>query len=373
MSTEFTKVLLVEDSLGDARLIFEGLTEAFPDQFEITHVRRLSEALEWLWEESCDVVLLDLGLPDSHGLATINLLRAQAPAVPLVVLTGFQDEATAVEALKEGAQDYLVKGAVDSKLLARSMRGAIARKEAEEAVTRQAVALTKAEELQRSRQRIIAAQEAVCQEIAARLQTGVGQRLLALMARLQEAVKGIRSSSETARPIEDVVAGLDEVVKQHLALLSLRLYPSSLEHGLVPALLSLRTHLEKAAGVEIEMVVDEELVRRERADPNLVPRQVKLAVYRIASEALIPAAEGVQAWRATLTVRLQPDGRLELAVRRSSLGREEGDLHAGAGMEAMRDYAEAMGGWCAINGASGQGMEVAATFPLGESVAGPPT
>ena len=68
----------------------------------MTHVRRLSEALEYLWEETCNVVLLDLGLPDSHGLDTLVVTRAQAPGVPIVVLTGFQDEALAVEALKGG-------------------------------------------------------------------------------------------------------------------------------------------------------------------------------------------------------------------------------------------------------------------------------
>ena len=102
MSSEPIKVLLVEDNLGDARLLYEGLEEALPEQFQMTHVRRLSEALEYLWEETCDVVLLDLGLPDSHGLDTLVVTRAQAPGVPIVVLTGFQDEALAAEALKGG-------------------------------------------------------------------------------------------------------------------------------------------------------------------------------------------------------------------------------------------------------------------------------
>jgi len=95
MSSESIKVLLVEGNLGDACLLFEGLEEALPGQFQVTHVRRLSAALEYLWHETCDVVLLDLGLPDSHGLVTLDVTRAQAPGVPIVVLTGFQDEALA--------------------------------------------------------------------------------------------------------------------------------------------------------------------------------------------------------------------------------------------------------------------------------------
>ena len=72
MSSESIRVLLVEDNLGDARLLYEGLEEALPGQFQMTHVKRLSEALEYLWKESCDVVLLDLGLPDSHGIDTLD-------------------------------------------------------------------------------------------------------------------------------------------------------------------------------------------------------------------------------------------------------------------------------------------------------------
>src|SRR5437763_14631179 len=91
MSSESIMVLLVEDNMGDARLLYEGMEEALPGQFQVTHVRRLSETLEFLWEDTCDVVLLDLGLPDSHGLDTLVLVRAQAPHVPIVVLTGFAD------------------------------------------------------------------------------------------------------------------------------------------------------------------------------------------------------------------------------------------------------------------------------------------
>ena len=91
MPSETIRVLLVEDNLGDARLLYEGMEEALPGQFQMTHVKRLSEALEYLWKETCHVVLLDLGLPDSHGIDILILTRAQG-RVPIVVLTGFQDE-----------------------------------------------------------------------------------------------------------------------------------------------------------------------------------------------------------------------------------------------------------------------------------------
>ena len=128
------RILLVEDNPGDVRLLREHLSEAKQDRFELTHVATLSGGLEQLAGNRTDVVLLDLSLPDSHGLDTFVRAQAQAPGMPFVVLTGLADETVAAAALREGAQDYLVKGQVDSNLLVRSMRYAIERKRAEEAL-----------------------------------------------------------------------------------------------------------------------------------------------------------------------------------------------------------------------------------------------
>jgi CheY-like chemotaxis protein len=132
MSINTVKVLLVEDHAGEARLLQVALGESSSARFVCTHTQRLGEALELLRQDTFDVVLLDLGLPDSHGLDTLAQVRAEAPRVPIVVMTGFEDESRALKAVQKGAQDYLEKGQVDSKLLARSLRYAIGRKEAEE-------------------------------------------------------------------------------------------------------------------------------------------------------------------------------------------------------------------------------------------------
>ncbi len=134
MAQELIKVLLVEDNPGDARLLQSSLADAKLSQFELTHVQRLAEALNCLRGESYDVVLLDLGLPDSHGLDTLLLARAQTSEIPIVVLSGLDDEALAVKTVQEGAQDYLIKGQGDSSLLVRSIRYAIERKRAENAL-----------------------------------------------------------------------------------------------------------------------------------------------------------------------------------------------------------------------------------------------
>lgn len=105
------KILLVEDNLADARLIQEMLREAPPDAYAFRHADRLEVAREFISNSSPDVILLDLGLPDSQGLATLVLARESCPATPIVVLTGLDDHEFAMEAVRAGAEDYLPKGA----------------------------------------------------------------------------------------------------------------------------------------------------------------------------------------------------------------------------------------------------------------------
>ncbi|MDI6886384.1 MAG: histidine kinase dimerization/phosphoacceptor domain -containing protein [archaeon] len=128
------KVLLVEDNPGDARLIREMLSEARSAQFDLKYADLLSTGLERLAAGEVDVLLLDLLLPDSHGLNTFARAYAQAPEIPIVVLTGIDDDTLAVKAVHEGAQDYLVKEQLDGNLLERSIRYAIERKRAVEQI-----------------------------------------------------------------------------------------------------------------------------------------------------------------------------------------------------------------------------------------------
>jgi signal transduction histidine kinase len=128
MTTKATlQVLLVEDNSGDARLLREMFSNERTGSFELTHVLRLSEALILLAKGGFDIVLLDMGLPDGHGLDTVRRAHAVAPGVPLIVLTGLDDEVLAAEAMKEGAQDYLIKGEIENRALPRALRHSIER------------------------------------------------------------------------------------------------------------------------------------------------------------------------------------------------------------------------------------------------------
>ena len=130
------KTLLVEDNPADIRLIRELLKESAVLPFEFHQVSRLDLALERLRDESFDVVLLDLGLPDSQGMETLRLAHKTKSTTPIVVLTGLNDDQFALQVVHAGAQDYLVKGQFDSQLLVRTIRYAVERKQAEEEVRR---------------------------------------------------------------------------------------------------------------------------------------------------------------------------------------------------------------------------------------------
>lgn len=125
------RFLIVEDDIVDRKLLERLLAKSSLDVATVEYADRLSTALETLSRSSFDVVLLDLGLPDSRGTESVINIQSRAPHVPIIVLSGLDDEATATSAVQKGVQDYLIKGQVDSTLLMRSVRYALERKKAE--------------------------------------------------------------------------------------------------------------------------------------------------------------------------------------------------------------------------------------------------
>ncbi len=134
------RILLIEDTMEDARLIQEalGAEQGSMTAFQLTHASCLTDGLRHLANNETDVVLLDLKLPDSVGLGSVIRVRERSPGVPILVLTASDDTAIAVEAVKQGAEDYLVKGYVQvyPNLLSRAIRYALERQRAEEQVRR---------------------------------------------------------------------------------------------------------------------------------------------------------------------------------------------------------------------------------------------
>jgi signal transduction histidine kinase len=134
MSDQRQTILLVEDNPGDARLIRESLTDVSGNMFDLETADRLATALLRLGAGGIDAILLDLALPDSKGRETFSKAKAQAPTVPIIVLTGLGDEALALKMVQEGAQDYVTKIDLNGSVLSRAIRYAIEREKSEQQI-----------------------------------------------------------------------------------------------------------------------------------------------------------------------------------------------------------------------------------------------
>ena len=142
------RILLIEDNEDDMYLIRESLAEREEATFDLEWATSLERGLSFLADGQFEVVLLDLSLPDSQGIATLERTQERAHDVPVVVLTGLNDEAVALQTMRKGAQDYLVKGRIDSDILVRVMRYAIERKSAEAALRQSEARLRQSQKME---------------------------------------------------------------------------------------------------------------------------------------------------------------------------------------------------------------------------------
>jgi len=127
MENRKIKILLIEDNVDDTELIRRKLEKPANTRFRVTTARTLHDGLELVAKDLPDLIISDLGLPDSHGLDTVTRILLEVPQIPLVVLSGFDDEAIAIKAVQSGAQDYLVKGHLQNFQLERSLYYSIER------------------------------------------------------------------------------------------------------------------------------------------------------------------------------------------------------------------------------------------------------
>jgi two-component system cell cycle response regulator len=224
------KVLLVEDNPGDARLIEEMLTAAEYALFEVVREDRLTTGLERVSTGGFDVVLLDLLLPDSRNLDSLRSFIKKAPGLPILVLTGLHDESLAVEAVRKGAEDYLIKGQMDSDLLARAVSFAIERKRIMEELKNTTLDLrTTIYELRKSNQKVLEQQKSVIEEerlkvllqIAGATAHEINQPLTALLGNIEMIKSGKNIPSDLSdflleielagRKIADIVSRVQDL------------------------------------------------------------------------------------------------------------------------------------------------------------------
>jgi len=362
------RVLLVEDNPADARLLREHLAEPGTEQFHVTHAACLAEAVRFLKADRFDLALLDLSLPDSQSLETVRRTRGEAPDTPIVVLTGLDDEALGTEAVREGAQDYLVKGQADCRLLSRSIRYALERHRTEQALARYRDSL---EELVAQRTAALAAtNEALQAEISERvkaeaalesahrklttdrerqrfllaseLHDSIGQELVGLKLTIEQ-VRAATKETLCEAPDRLLCGAVEKCIAliREVRGICYGLYPPALESfGLAPALRQLARDAPSAGAVELHAPPDLETAR--------FPGDVEIACFRIAQEAVNNAIRHSRATRIDITLDYR-DSALSMVIADNGVGFEmEAATGKGLGFISMRERASGAGGKLSI-------------------------
>jgi len=352
--------ILIENSLDDVAILDrEGRV-----LYQSPSVERV---LGYPPEEQAGTSFLTFIHPDDVGFATLaleELLKKPGSMFQGELRARHQDGSWhTLEVMVRNFLDDPVVGGILA-----NFRDITERKMAEEERVEHAAALARAEELQLSRQRMLAVQESVRRDIAQQIHGSVQNRLIILLHRLSELEQA--APGDLARDLGDLRQKLLDLLESEVRSISHRLYPSILRRGLVVALQSLGDQFE--AAMDVEMKLDRDLARRERTAPATIVEQVKLAAYRIAEEALTNAAKHAKASKVTVELRPAADGWLELTVKNDGHGFSMKRDAVGLGILMMQDYAEVAGGSCVISSSPREGTVVKASLPLAGPAAGSP-
>ena len=358
MASERLSVLLIEDSPGYTRLIYELLREAHSGEFNFESVETLAEGLARLARGGIDAVLLDLTLPDSRGQQTITQVRHFAPTIPTVVLTDINDEALAVQALKLGAQDYLLKSQVDGKWLARSIRYAIERKQVEEALRKSQ------EELRRLAEHLQTAREDERMALARELHDELGQQLTLAVFEVHKLARRVHGSlgdsivaTEVTQGLKQFAALLDDCIRSVRTMLT-ELRPALLDDFGIGAAVEWQVQqFQERTGIPCQLDV--------QLDNRICNRDISLAVFRILQEALTNVARHAQATQVSVRLSISA-GQLALEVRDNGRGLMAADTAKAQrfGLLGMKERITPLGGALHIQGMPGQGTVVQVTVPL---------
>lgn len=350
------RVLLIEDNPGQVQLIHAILRKLGGSSYELVSATSLTAGLERLNEGGFDVILLDLMLPDSQGLDTFLKVHARAQEVPIVVLSGIDDEALAVHVVRKGAQDYLIKGQVTNQSLVLAIRHAIERQRIQAEVALRQYA----DRLQALSRRLVEVQETERRTIASELHDEIGQALTGLKFVLE--MVGRQSPGDATARLHEAHDLVNNLL-QRVRTLSLDLRPSALDDlGLLPALLMMCERYTAQTRVRVD--VKHTGVEGQRFSPD-----VETAAYRIVQEALTNVARHAAASEATVRLWVQ-DAMLGAQIEDAGAGFDSESTLAtphSSGLAGMRERATLLGGRLLVESAPGRGTRVTVELPLRDS------
>jgi signal transduction histidine kinase len=369
------RILLVEDNPGDVRLCRELLREGFREEFALEHAATLAAAVAVQEKVPSEVVLLDLSLPDAQGLTGVKALRRRFPRLPIVVLSGLADEALSIEALQNGAQDYLVKGQGDGGLVARAVRYAVERKRIEHQLIEEK---ERAELASRAKSQFLAT---MSHELRTPLNAIIGfSELLGSDLAIAERkrvdyAKDIRDSgSHLLRIINDIL----DLSKIEAGKLALDVEPVAMTEVIESCR---RIVAERAAESELELAVDcspdlplvsGDLCKLKQIVLNLVSNSVKFTpaggrimigvVAAGAAVAVTVEDSGIGIAEEDIPTALAPFGQVDSSLARKYAG-------TGLGLSLTKSLVELHGGTFELSSRPGEGTTIRFTLPVVEIAA----
>ena len=398
------RLLIVDDEVAFSRVIKDSLEE---EGYTCFTAPSGNSALELLANEPVDLALVDIVMEGMTGLGLFQHARALHPHLPLIFMTAMDDMNVAVDQLKQGAYDFLVKPVQHSRLQ-RAVEEALERHSASleeshlrtiveerisgqttklEATVRelsslnrlfqaeltQRFALGEAAYLKRIqamretrlRRGLIASQVSEKRRISAYLRGHVASRLEALQHKLARC-RNLASSvpEETHTLLEEIESGLRSIQQVDIRQASHQLYPEVVEVGLVPALRSLAGRFRHLLPVELCLEPRLEREETEETEGRTLPEEFRVGVYRIVEEALDNVVTHAGAHTARVEVSYVGTGRVSLEITDDGRGFRPGAPSPAHGLLAIKDYAEGLGGSCSIESVPGQGTTIRVPLPL---------
>jgi signal transduction histidine kinase len=386
------KILLVEDNFADARLLSETLAETGKNKFEIVHVQQLSEAAEKLTEPGFDAILLDLSLPDSQGLETLESVLSIEPVLPIIVLTGLNDENTAIKAVRKGAQDYLVKGQGSNDLLIRVINYSIERKfiqeelrkahdELETRVKERTVKLEKAVDELRDEilrrieaERKIRADQRQLRSLTAELVLAEERERHAAAMALHDSLGPILAFSKrelgilqksvpqaAADTLKNIGENITQAIEQTRNLTFDLSPPALYTFGLETAVAELTEQFGKEQKLKI--------IFENTDEPKPLTDHIKILLYRSIREILINIAKHAEAKAVRVSLSRTYD-KIKIVVQDDGKGFDVSGLESrsasakGFGLFSVRERLTHIGGSFTIQSGRGRGTEVVLLAPL---------